>query len=58
MQVHVCDGCGAVAQIETALPPPGWARRGGRRVEGGMGRWLLVLCDACETRAARKASSA
>jgi hypothetical protein len=57
MHVHGCDGCGAVAQTETALPPPGWARRGGRRV-GDEERWLLVLCDECEARAARRAASA
>jgi hypothetical protein len=48
MNVHECDGCGAIAETETVLPPAGWVRRGGRKVQGGVGRWLLVLCPDCE----------
>jgi hypothetical protein len=51
MNAHECDGCGATAETETVLPPAGWVRRGGRKVEGGVGRWLLVLCPDCEERA-------
>ena len=51
MNAHECDGCGAIAETETVLPPFGWVRRGGRKVDGGVGRWLLVLCPECEERA-------
>jgi hypothetical protein len=51
MNAHECDGCGAIAETETVLPPIGWVRRGGRNVDGGVGRWLLVLCPDCEERA-------
>jgi hypothetical protein len=57
INVHECDGCGARAETETILPPAGWVRRGGRRVEGGVGRWMLVLCPDCEERAGFEAGS-
>jgi hypothetical protein len=57
MNVHECDGCGTVAHTETLLPPPGWARRGGRKVEGGVGRWVLVLCADCEEGAGTEAAA-
>ena len=41
MNEHECDGCGAIAETETVLPPAGWVRRGGRKVQGGVGRWVL-----------------
>jgi hypothetical protein len=52
MSVHECDGCGAVEHSESFVPPIGWVRRGGRKADGTIGRWLLVLCDECEERAA------
>jgi hypothetical protein len=49
--VHECDGCGAVKMTDTVAPPPGWVRRGGRRMEpGAVGRWTIVLCDECDAR--------
>jgi hypothetical protein len=51
MHAHECDCCGCVEHTDTPLPPVGWVRRGGRRLAGGSGRWLLVLCETCECRA-------
>lgn len=58
MNAHECDGCGTIERTDTVLPPVGWVRRGGRRVEAGVGRWVLVLCADCEERAAVNVAAA